>query len=86
MGPRAREIRLYGSRARRDACKDSDYDVLIVLDSVNSSDSEAISSLVARFFLEEGALIAPIVISLSQWNRNTYEPLFIRIRKEGIRL
>lgn len=83
------EIYLYGSRARGNAKQLSDWDLLILLNSVNISfDFE--TKFMDEFYeieLETGEIISPLIYSCEQWNKNyVYTPLFENIKKEGIRI
>ncbi len=83
------EIYLYGSHARGDSGKLSDWDLLILLNSKNISfDSE--TEIMDDFYeleLETGEIISPMVYSKFDWN-NKYSvtPLYEKIQKEGIRI
>jgi len=51
---RLRKVVLFGSKARKDAHKDSDVDVLVLLDAVTMQDSSRIYQLVTKTFLMTG--------------------------------
>lgn len=83
------EIYLYGSRARGNARKLSDWDLLILLSSANISfDFE--TKFMDEFYeieLETGAVISPLIYSKQQWMEDYVStPLFENIKKEGIRI
>lgn len=83
------EVYLYGSRARGKARKLSDWDLLILLKSVNISfDFE--TKFMDDFYeieLETGAVISPLIYSKQQWMEDYVStPLFENIQKEGIRI
>jgi len=83
------EVYLYGSRARGKARKLSDWDLLILLNSINISfDFE--TKFMDDFYeieLETGAIISPLIYSKKQWIEDYIStPLFENIKKEGIRL
>lgn len=83
------EVYLYGSRARGKARKLSDWDLLILLKSVNISfDFE--TKFMDDFYeieLETGAVISPLIYSKKQWMEDYIStPLFENIQKEGIRI
>ena len=85
----AAEIYLYGSRARQNATKISDWDLLILLNLKNIS-----FGIETRFMddfydleVETGEIISPLIYSKSDWDENhSITPLFENIQKEGIRL
>jgi uncharacterized protein len=83
------EIYLYGSQARGNAKKLSDWDLLILLSRQNISfDFE--TKFMDEFYeieLETGEIISPLIYSKSDWNENhSITPLFENINKEGIRI
>lgn len=83
------EVYLYGSQARVNATKTSDWDLLILLNSANVSfDFE--TKFMDEFYeleLETGEIFSPLIYSKNDWNSNyTITPLYENIQKEGIRL
>ena len=83
------EVYLYGSRARGTAHKLSDWDVLVLLNSMNIS-FEFETNLMNEFFeleLETGEIISPMIYSQQEWNEKySITPLFENIQREGIRI
>jgi predicted nucleotidyltransferase len=83
------EIYLYGSRARGDAKKSSNWDLLILLNT-NTVSFEYETKIMDDFYnieLETGEVITPLVYSKSDWiNHHSVTPLYENIEKEGIRL
>ncbi len=83
------ELYLYGSQARGDEKKLSDWDLLILLNSHKISfDFE--TKLMDAFYdveLETGQIISPLIYSKTDWNeKHSVTPLFKIIKKEGVRL
>jgi len=83
------EIYLYGSRARGDAKRLSDWDLLILLNRKNITfDFE--TQFMDEFYeieLETGQIISPLIYSKSDWYENhSITPLFENIQKEGVRI
>ena len=83
------EIYLYGSRARGDSKKFSDWDLLILLNrQIIPVDRE--TRVMDDFYdveLETGAVISALIYSKSDWNeRHAMTPLYENIKKEGIRI
>jgi len=83
------EIYLYGSQARGDSKRLSDWDLLILLNSKNITfDIE--TKLMNDFYeleLETGEIISPLVYSKIDWDsHHGFTPIFENIQKEGIRL
>jgi len=83
------EIYLYGSRARGDAKRLSDWDILILLDSKNISfdlETKFMNELY-EVELETGEIISPLIYTISDWNkRRSITPLYENIKKEGVKL
>ena len=83
------ELYLYGSQARGNARKLSDWDLLILLNRPNISfDLE--TKFMDEFYdleLETGEVISPLIYSKTDWNENySITPLFENIKNEGIKL
>jgi len=83
------EIYLYGSRARNDDRKISDWDLLILINSRHISFNLE-TSLMDEFYeleLETGEIFSPLIYSKYDWSRNHISTsLFQNIQKEGIRI
>lgn len=83
------EIYLYGSQARGDSKKHSDWDLLILL-NLNNIPFDLETRLMDDFYdleLEIGEIISPLIYSKSDWiERHSITPLFENIQKEGIRI
>lgn len=84
------EIYLYGSHARGDARKLSDWDLLILLNSQKNIPFDQETDLMDEFYeleLETGEVISPLIYSKNDWVANhSFTPLFENIQKEGIRI
>jgi predicted nucleotidyltransferase len=87
VDPKARVI-LFGSRARGDAKKDSDWDILILVDAPVNDDIERLFR--DRLFdleLETGEVFSTFVRNEKVWNtKHIVTPLYRSIKEEGIRL
>ena len=86
-GDKIREIILYGSYARGEATKDSDIDLLVLVDdSVNPSDvRRSLSDLLFDILLEKGELISVVVLPKTFFENYNY-PFVINVRREGIKI
>jgi predicted nucleotidyltransferase len=84
-GERLRAMVLFGSWARGDAEEDSDIDVLVVLDEVESAFGEIdrMEQVVYPLSLQKDVVIAPIPISDRDW-RERRTPLLLNVRREGL--
>jgi len=83
------EVYLYGSQARGNANKLSDWDLLILLNRPNISfDLE--TKFMNEFYdleLETGEVISPLIYSKYDWNNKYFiTPLFENIKNEGVKL
>ncbi len=83
------EIILFGSRARKDAKKDSDWDILVLLNrnEVTLKDEQKIRHKLFDVELETGESISTFVYALNDWHtRLSVTPLYHNVKKEGIYL
>ena len=79
---------LFGSRARGDARKDSDWDVLILLDKdrITAADMDEISYSIREFGWQIDKMINPIMYTTKEWNAKSFTPFYKNVMKEGIAL
>ena len=82
------EIFLYGSRARGNFKKNSDWDIFILLNYQNISfDLETnLMDAIYELEIETGEVISPLIYSKSDWKNHFFTPLFENVKKEGIRI
>ena len=83
------DIYLYGSRARGDDRKDSDWDILVITpkEKITFEYESDIRDPIFDLELESGQIISLLVYSKSDWqNRQSISPLFKNVSKEGIRI
>jgi len=81
------KIVVFGSRARGDASKYSDMDVLVVLDEIKSeSDRDYVSECAWEVGFRYGIVIVPILYTREEWENSPekYSLLALAIKKEGI--
>ncbi len=83
------EVYLYGSQARGNSKKFSDWDLLILLNTPNVSfDFE--TKFMDEFYeleLETGEIFSPLIYSKNDWRSNySITPLYENIQREGIKL
>lgn len=83
------EVYLYGSQARGDSKKLSDWDLLILLNNKKIS-FEFETRFMNEFYdleLEIGEVISPLIYSKKDWDSSHFiTPLYENIKKEGIKI
>jgi uncharacterized protein len=80
---------LYGSHARGQSNKQSDIDLLILLDNdkITYSDEQRIKYPLYDLEFETGKVISPIIFSRKDWEtRHSVTPFYRNIKKEGVQL
>jgi len=86
--PRAKVI-LYGSFARGDNRKDSDMDIIILLDKelISREDEKRIKYPLYDIEFDSGQVISPLVFSQTDWEtRHKVTPFYQNVISEGIEL
>jgi len=84
-GENIKKVILYGSYVRAEATKDSDVDVLVLVDqSLNPFEvRESLSDLLFDMLLKEGELISVIAVPEHLYE-NYNSPFMLNVRKEGV--
>ena len=86
LGDRVKEIVLFGSHARGDAHKNSDYDIFLVVDKRDEKVRSEVYSLVAEFHAEKDVLFS-VVIRDPEYRKYMHNfPFGANIEAEGITL
>ncbi|GAB1453607.1 nucleotidyltransferase domain-containing protein [Draconibacterium sp.] len=81
------EIILYGSRARGDYRCDSDWDILILLNSsIDEELKEKIRDKLFEIELETEQAISSIIQSKKKWSNLSITPFYHNVEKEGVQL
>ena len=83
------EVILFGSRARGDAKKDSDWDILILVDKpkVTFKDEKIFWHKLYDVELETEQCISTLVYAKKEWEtKQSVTPLYKSVKQEGIRL
>jgi len=84
-GERIKQVILYGSQVRGETTKDSDVDILVVVDeSLNPFEvRKSLSDLLFDIVLEEGELASVIAVP-EHFFKNYNSPFLLNVRKEGV--
>ena len=84
-GAGIKRVYLYGSYARNEQTKDSDIDVLVVVDqSLNPFEvRESLSDLLFDIILDEGELVSVIAVP-EQLFESYNSPFILNVKKEGV--
>ena len=83
------EIFLYGSRARGDDHKKSDWDILILVDKERVTDKieDKFRDPLYNIELDSGQIISAMIYPKDYWNNFLkFSPLYNNVKREGIRL
>ena len=84
--PKGGRAILYGSRARGDARKDSDWDILIILDkdTLDRSDYDNVSYPFVLLGCDLGQEINPIMYTTKEWESSRITPFYENVTRDGI--
>jgi len=82
------EVILFGSRARGTNETDSDFDVCIIVEDLNTTIRDLIFTIAWEISLEEGVVITPLIFKREEVQDSpiTESPIYNTILREGIRV
>lgn len=86
FGSSLKNIILFGSRARGDHDRDSDYDFLLIFDSVSRERIDTIDEVAGDFLYRYNVVFSAFPVSEENYERERYNPLYMNIRNHGISL
>ncbi len=88
IAPKGTEIILFGSQARGDARKDSDWDILMLVDKkqVMPADIDDLTYPMRELGWEFGETINTILYTKEEWKHDMASPFYENVTREGIRL
>ncbi len=86
LGGNLVEIKLFGSKARGDARKDSDIDVIVIISSGNWHICDVVYGIATDILLETNICISPKVINRKEYKHlyNIGTPFIKNVIREGI--
>ena len=78
--------RLYGSQARGDAHRGSDWDILIVMDKdkLLPNDYDTVTYPLTKLGWELGAEINPIMYTKKEWEQSRITPFYHNVEQDAI--
>lgn len=83
---RLKKVVIFGSRARGDYSEESDYDCLIVLDSIKPNDEVFLNDIETKMLLSNYVLFSSFLFTEDQLRKRRYEPFLMNAQKEGVAL
>lgn len=81
-----KNIILFGSRARAQSTKESDYDLLLIFNKVTKREKGIVDEIAVKHLFEYGVVFSTFIFSHEEIKAMPYEPFIMNIRKEGIKL
>ena len=86
--PTGSQLLLYGSRARGDAHKDSDWDLLILLDKnkVEESDYDNVAFPFTMLGWQIGEIITPQIYTKEEWEKISFLPYHKNVENDKVLL
>jgi len=84
LGDNVERIILFGSRARGDAHKDSDYDVLLLVKKRSRELENQVNDIAYEMFDRCGKLVNIFDSEVAVYEKSKVDPLFLNIRREGV--
>lgn len=83
--PKDAKVILFGSRARRDAKADSDWDILVLLnkDKIDEQDHDNYTYPLLELGWQINQMIHPIVYSMKDWNSKKAVLFIIMLKRKG---
>jgi len=84
LGDNVERIILFGSRARGDAHKDSDYDVLILVKKYTKEMEDQVDDIAYEMLDRYGKLVNIFDSEVAVYEKSKIDPLFLNIRREGV--
>lgn len=88
VAPEGSRVLLFGSRARGEARKGSDWDILIVLpkNQLQQSDYDQVSYPLVELGWTLGEQINPIIYTKQEWEASSITPFYDNVQRDAISL
>ncbi len=86
FGEHLKKLILFGSKARGDDVKGSDYDVLLIFDEISLGVKEDIRDLTGEMLYEYNAVFSAFPLTKEALYRKRYSPFIINAQREGVLL
>lgn len=84
LGKNVIKVILFGSRARRNAGKYSDYDCLVIFKKCDNEVKEKLLDIEGNMLYEKNVVFSAFPFSEKELTRKRYEPFIINAIKEGV--
>lgn len=86
--PKGSVVLLFGSRARGQARKSSDWDILIILpkSQLQQADYDQVCYPLVELGWELGEQINPVVYTEQEWKANSITPFYDNVQRDAISL
>jgi len=80
------ELRLFGSKARGDSDRESDRDILIVLEDVDRETRKRVSVLCCDLSIDYHVVLSPVLYSRAEFysDRTRTTPFYRNVEREGV--
>ncbi len=84
--PKDAKVILFGSRARKDAKPDSDWDILVLLnkEKIEEQDHDKFTYPFWELGWQLNQMIHPIIYSINDWARRKGSPFYENVEAEGV--
>ena len=84
--PKGGQVWLYGSHARGDAHKDSDWDLLILLNqsSISSHDEDNIAYPFVREGWKNDVAVSPQLYTFDEWAARSFTPYYKNVEQDKV--
>jgi uncharacterized protein len=76
-------VRAFGSRTRGDAEMESDFDILVVVDNLDTDTHFYVSECAWEAGFDEGVIVSPLVYSRAAYAIEAHSPLGRAIEQDG---